>query len=65
MREAIRKDPGAEDGGLAQERKLAEDLKRSLLEDVVDEVSADKASDVSAQRCMDIAKKPLQGGPIT
>ena len=30
--------PGAEDGGLAKKRKLAEDLERGLLEDVVGKV---------------------------
>jgi hypothetical protein len=40
--------PGAEDGGLAQELELAEDLERSLLEDVVGEGSADESGDVAA-----------------
>ena len=49
--------PGAEDGGLAQKWKLAEDLERCLLEDVVGKVGADEAGDVAAQRRMGIAKE--------
>jgi hypothetical protein len=56
--------PGAEDGGLAQERELAEDLERSLLEDVVGEGDADKTGDVAAQRCIAITEKLFQRGAV-
>ena len=56
--------PGAEDGGLAQELELAEDLERSLLEDVVGEGSADESGDVAAQRRMGVTEKLFQCGPI-
>ena len=56
--------PGAEDGGLAQERKLAEDLDRSLLEDVVGEGSSGKSGDVAAQRRIGVTEELFQGGPV-
>jgi hypothetical protein len=56
--------PGAEDGGLAQERELAEDLERSLLEDVVGEGGADKTGDVAAQRRIAITEKLFQCGAV-
>ena len=49
--------PGAKNGGLAQERKLAKDLERGLLEDVVGKGCADEASDVAAQRRIGITKE--------
>ena len=56
--------PGAEDGGLAQERELAEDLERSLLEDVVGEGGADETGDVAAQRRIGVTEKLFQCGPV-
>ncbi len=56
--------PGAEDGGLAQERELAEDLERSLLEDVVGEGAADQTGDVAAQRRIGVTEKLFQSGPV-
>jgi len=56
--------PGAEDGGLAQMGKLAEDLERSLLEDVVGEGVADETSDVAAQRRIGVTEKLFQCGPF-
>ena len=52
--------PGAENGGLPEERELAEDLERSLLEDVVGESSADEMGDVTAQRRIGITEKLFQ-----
>ena len=54
--------PGAEDGWLAQELEVAEDLERSLLEDVVGEGGADKTGDVAAQRCIAITERVRRGG---
>jgi len=56
--------PGAEDGGLAQERELAEDLERSLLEDVVGQGVADESGDVAAQRRIGVTEKLFQRGPV-
>jgi len=56
--------PGTKDGGLAQERKLAKDLKSGLLNDVVGEVGTDEAGDVAAQGCMDVSEELLQRGPV-
>lgn len=59
------KGPGAEDGGLAQERELAEDLERSLLEDVVGEGGPDETGDVAAQRRIGATEKLFQCGPVS
>ena len=56
--------PGAENGGLPEERELAEDLERSLLEDVVGESTADEMGDVTAQRRIGITEKLFQCGPV-
>jgi len=56
--------PRAEDGGLAQERELAEDLERSLLEDVVGEGDADESGDVAAQWRIGVTEKLFQCGPV-
>jgi len=56
--------PCAEDGGLAQERELAEDLERSLLEDVVGEGNAGETGDVAAQRRIGVTEKLFQCGPV-
>ena len=57
--------PWAEDGGLAQERELAEDLERSLLEDVVGEVGPGKTGDITAQRPVGVMEQLLQCAPVT
>ena len=49
--------PGAKDGGLAKERKLAKNLERSLLEDVVGKGGADKAGDIAAQRRIGVTEE--------
>jgi len=56
--------PGAEDGGLTQQRELAEDLQRGLLEDVVGEGGAGQTGDVTAQRRIGLTEELLQGGPV-
>src|SRR5580692_5933760 len=56
--------PWAKDGGLAKERKLAEDLERGLLKDVVGQVGAGETGDISAQRRMSFAEELFQGGPV-
>ena len=56
--------PWAKDGGLAQERKLAENLERSLLKDVIGVGGADETGDVTAQRRMNVMEKLFQGGPV-
>jgi len=56
--------PCAEDGGLAQERELAEDLERSLLEDVVGEVGPGEKADITAQRRISVMEKLLQRAPV-
>ncbi|MGD0628070.1 MAG: hypothetical protein ABR987_01885 [Terracidiphilus sp.] len=56
--------PWSKYGGLAQERKFAEDLKRGFLKDVVGEGGADKTGDVAAQRRMNFTEKPFQGVPV-
>ena len=56
--------PGAEDGGLAQKRQLAEDLERSFLEDVVSKGGAGEMGDVAAQRRIGVTEKLLQCGPV-
>ena len=58
------KGPGAEDGGLAQEREFAKDLERSLLEDVVDEVGPGETGDITAQRPIGAMEKLLQCAPV-
>jgi len=57
--------PGAEDGGLAQEGELAEDLERGLLEDVVGEGVTGEASDVATQRRIGITEELFQCGPVS
>ena len=56
--------PRAEDGGLAKERELAEDLERSFLKDVVGEFGAGEPRDVAAQGRMHVAEELLQRGPV-
>ncbi len=56
--------PGAEDGGLAQEGELAEDLDRSFLEDVVGEGSSGKLGDVAAQRRVGVTEELFEGDPV-
>jgi hypothetical protein len=55
--------PGTEDGWLAKERELAEDLERSFPEDFVGEVGTGKTGDVAAQRRVGVREELLQGGP--
>ena len=57
--------PRAEDGRLAQEWELAEDLDRGLLQDVVSQVDAGKACDVAAQRSIDVAEEFFQSRPVS
>ena len=57
--------PGAEDGGLAQERELAEDLKRSLLKDIVGEGRTGETGDVAAQRRIDVPEKLFECSPVS
>ncbi len=57
--------PGAEDGGLAQELELAENLERSLLENVVGEGGVDETGDVAAQRRIGVTEKLFQCAPVT
>ena len=59
------KGPRAEDGGLAHESELAEDLERSLLEDVVGEGEADETGDVAAQRRIGVTEKLFQYVPVS
>ena len=56
--------PWTEDGRLAQERKLAEDLERSLLENVVGEGGADETPDVPPQWRIGVMKQLFQCGPV-
>ena len=57
--------PWAEDGGLAQERELAEDLERSLLEDVVGEGGTNETGDVAAQRRIGLTEKLFECSPVS
>jgi hypothetical protein len=56
--------PWAKHARLAQERKLAKDLKRGLLKDIVSEGDTDETEDVAAQRRMDVAEQLFQCGAI-
>ena len=56
--------PGTEDGGLTQERELAEDLKRSLLEDIVGKRRTGETGDIAAQWRKGLSEKLFQGGPV-
>ncbi len=56
--------PGTEDGRLAQEWELAEDLDRCFLEDVVGEFGSGEAGDVAAQRGVGFAEELLEGSPV-
>ena len=56
--------PGTEDGGLTQERELAEDLERGLLEDIVGQRRAGETGDIAPQWRIGFSKKLFQCGPV-